>query len=326
MLDMANEVIRLEKRRVNKGGLVLLILVLLCCLAAGGYYLYKNPDTLAQIFGDENSKVVEKKDKEGNVVVSSNALQKIDMKDTIIYGTSDFVLSIVKVENSSSGYSVTVKEEVKNGYIKSIKIRCDEVLVDGFSTGAGFDIEADVQNESTTTFLIKKTTMAELSMLQFDRLTFFLKVDYVSKETGDVEEGKTLTYSNTVTTSNIKKADNAQAGLLFIDEVDDVEIDFYRLLTDKDNYYFYFIFNNKSRTDNYNVQVKKFKVNGEVFNYTDLDLSLHYFSKKLFYLKVPKKSFDKVENFNVSFFLIKDRSRDGLDDAIYISYSNDIKV
>ena len=322
MANMTKDtVVRMEKRRVNRGGLFLLIVFVVGALGFGIFYSIKHPEFIKSLFGKDDTYIEEKKDKDGNVVIGNNDLKKVEISNAPIYQYADFSLVVTSVDYSKNGYTVKLKEEV-NGIKPRVEIYCDDILLDGYSTGLTFEIKAVTDTPGEAEVFIKKTILSELEMVQFDKMTFFLNISSYDTN-GNVDKNK---YTGSVTSTNLEKENNSKGNITFIDEKADIAIYFYKLLNDKENYYFYFLIKNNSNQYNADIEVNKFFINDELYNYEELDMTLHYNSTKFFYLKVPKKSFDKIESFRISYFLVVDRSPSELDNAIYITTSNDIKV
>ena len=121
------EIVRLEKKRINKFGLVLLFIVLVCGIGGGVYYYFKNPDFVKSLFRKEEVLPEIKRDSEGNIVGTGD-LVNIEMNDASILKSSAYEIILEKVELSNNGYTLFFNEKLYNHIYERVDIICEGCL------------------------------------------------------------------------------------------------------------------------------------------------------------------------------------------------------
>ncbi|HIS18714.1 MAG TPA: hypothetical protein IAC02_08930, partial [Candidatus Coprovivens excrementavium] len=80
-------------------------------------------------------------------------------------------------------------------------------------------------------------------------------------------------------------------------------LNYYETITDQDNTYIYFDIKNDTYNSNKQVRIKKLIINGELYDYQDLDFKLYRGAENIFSIVIPKSKIKEVESFTVSFFI-----------------------
>jgi len=85
-----------------------------------------------------------------------------------------------------------------------------------------------------------------------------------------------------------------------------LRISYYKKIEAEDATYLYFQIDNSNQIDTQEVQLKKLVVNDEIYNKASVKVKSHYDSKNIFFIKIPRKDYRKVDKFMASFYIIKD--------------------
>lgn len=297
---MDNKTLRLEKHATNRFGLFLLIIVIFAGLGFGGYYLYKNWDkidfdfTLPWEKNKDNNEEDEEDEKEENEPNYELKYTIPDLKYKHIllgnYSTKILIKSITE-DNANIILNLEVSNGHENGYFN---ITCLKILVDGFDTNTDFEISFNKKESKEIAVKINKTELETIGIKEFNNLTFLLRVNL----NGDVNTDYFMVGEKTNITLPY---------LVDMDTKNDVNFSFYKLLDDAEYYYFYFLVNNKSNS-NVNILLKKFLVNEEIYDFKDFSYDVYYKSKKVFYIRVPKKEYKTIDNISAAFFLIEKKN------------------
>jgi len=319
---MANGVVRVEKKRTNLIGLIIVFAVLIGAFCFGLYYYIQNPQKVRAIFKKDEVYINEKTDSQGNVVVGNNSLQpvKFDMKQVYYSRDYGYDVYVESVETANNGYTVNMLIKT-SGRLYPTKMTILDVLVDGYSTGITFDIKLEEEeSEYKVDFFIKKTTLAELEITRFSKLSFYFYCEI------DGREFKIDRAFKSVDSFSYEKVDNRKSGLINLGKKDGLTIYFYKILQDKEFYYLYFLAKGDNHKHNHYIQLKKLIINDEIYNYeAEFETFARESAMKQFYLKIPRKDFEKINNFNVQFFLITDDEKDE-EKNIYITNSFRVNI
>ena len=322
---MANGVIRVEKKRTNVYGLIIVFAIIIGAFCFGLYYYIQNPQKVRSFFKKDEVYIEEKTDTKGNVVIGNNELLPVKMENKEIYddiARQGLDIYVDSVERANNGYTVNLSFIV-DGSNGTADIKCLDVLVDGYSTDITFEKHISADGKYYLDFFIKKAVLAELEITRWSKLGIYFYIVYDK----DTEYEEVENYYGEVESFSYEKVDNRKKGLIRLNDKDNLYIDFYKLLQDKDYYYFYFLAREKNTNYNHFIQVKKLMINGEIYNYDgDLEVYARYGAMKEFYIKIPRKNYEKIDNFSISFFLISDNSDNFADRIISITNAYSVSV
>lgn len=314
--------IRMEKRATNHVGLFFVLLLTAIGLGVGGYLLYKNKDNLDLILPWEKQEHDEEEhepiidDKEDNTSNGKLFLPEINPDTNIISG-NEFKLGlyIKKIKATEKGYVIDF--EYKNDanvepnveYIKdgTIKLKCTKILIDEFEVSPTFELEFNNKNKTSdkTTITIPIEELENLEVVTFNSLYFFVTMEREDVENIEEEdeifdvEGMILAYQD-LNISNVKKIEKSYT------VQNKVRISYYKKIEAEDATYLYFQTENSHQEYTQEIQLKKLLVNDEIYNKTSLKIKNHYDSKNIFFIKIPRKEYRKVDKFTASFYVIKD--------------------
>ncbi|MBR6133561.1 MAG: hypothetical protein IKQ29_02460 [Bacilli bacterium] len=318
---MANGVVRVEKKRVSYVGLIIVFSILVSAFCFGLYLYIQNPQKVKAFFKKDEVYIEEKTDSKGNVIVGNNALLPVDFEHKKIFDNRGLVIYIESVERANNGYTVTVLF-TSSDRLSYADIKVNDVLIDGYSIDTSFKASIrEPSEEVTTSFFIKKQTMAELEMTRFTKISMFFHIDFSEDKT------KGEDFFGTAESFTYEKIDNRKKGLITVANKDNLIIYYYKLLQDKEFYYLYFILKGNNFNHNHYLQLKKLLINEEVYNYeNNFEIYIRNNSMKQFYLKIPRKDFESIKNFRASFYIITDEGEDYNSRVVYITNANLIRV
>ncbi len=319
---MANGVVRVEKKRTSFVGLIILFSVIVSIFCFGLYYYIQNPQKVKAFFRKDEVYIDEKTDSKGNVIIGNNALLPVEFDHKKIYSSRyGLTVYIESVEKANNGYTVNVLFESNSG-LSYADVKVNDILIDGYSIDTGLKASIREPNEKVTkSFFIKKQTMAELEMTRFTRISMYFHTDFNEDKT------KFEDYFGNAEIFTYEKVDNRKKGLITVSTKDNLTVYYYKLLQDKEFYYLYFIFKGANINYNHYVQLKRLIINEEIYNYdSSFELYIRCYSMKQFYLKIPRKDFDEINSFRISFFVVTDESEDYSNRTVYITNSNMIRI
>lgn len=313
------KLIRMEKRATNKIGLFFVFFLTIIGLCVGGYFLYKNIDYLDFSLSLENEN--EKKEEsdtdkdENNTSEGKLHLPEIDSETNIIAANDfDLGLYISQIKATPKGYVITFAykkdpnttsplEYMQEG---SIILNCEKILIDEYEVSPNFQLEfnKNIKTYDEITITIPISELNNLGITSFEKLTFFITMTNVNEGYfGEPEEnkikGSIIAYQDDVITNvkKIKKSYGVQ---------NEVRISYYEKIEADDATYLYFLIENNNKVDNHEIEIKKLAINDKIYNDFKIKINSHYDSKNIFYIKIPKKEFRKINKFMASFFIIKD--------------------
>lgn len=315
--------IRMEKKATNHVGLFFVLLLTATGLVLGGYLLYENKDNIDFILPWEKEEYDEQEhdpiidDKEDNTSNGKLYLPEINSSVNIIAGNElKLGLYITKIKATEKGYQIEF--ELKNdpsaesdiAYLKdgTIKLKCKKILVDDFEVSPTFELEfnKDSKTSDKKTITIPIEELENLEMVTFNSLFLFMTMErepleYIEDEEEETLEleGMILAYQdlNVSNAKNIKKSFSVQ---------NKVRISYYKKIEAEDATYLYFQIDNTNQIDNHEIQLKKLVINDEVYNKASVKVKSHYDAKSIFFIKIPRKDYRKVDKFIASFYIIKD--------------------
>lgn len=302
----------LVKKKKKKPLIILIIILVIIAIVCTVYFVIlpnihheketSQDDSSTEYVGED--KVY---DEESGLIIPTNY-------DTLIYDRKNMTLNVTDLKADKTGYIISLT--FTNTSSDYVTLNCLTVLIDGFETSANFSLSSYENIPASTTITIPKTELDLLEINDFNSITFL--TEFVSNR-----ETNNFTESITLYTNQIDSVDNKKNVIKF-DELSNIDLSIYAKKEDADYTYLYFDIKNKSYDDIYKIMVNKLYVNGLIYNYTNLEEIVHYQSERVFYLKIPKKEYPKVEKINISFFFVK--NKDTIKQSIIISNLKEIIV
>ena len=306
-----DSLLRMEKNSSNKAGLIIMVILVLALIAGSAYYFYQNGisfefrlpwQTEKEIIRQKEKKNEEEKEK------IKNEYDDPVFSDTLIEQNFGYTISFTNFRKSKLGYDFDLTFEAKS---KNYTFTLEKVLVDGYDTSPSFTHELNSQESFTQTVRIPQAELDALDIIAFRKITIYIKS--VEKE----EDGETKVEGYDVLSSALKLADNSRIGLIEIDRKNQTIINYYKSDEDKDNTYIYFDFRNYGASRTQLVSVKKLLINGEVYEYKELNEEVYHGAEKIISLTIPKKEVKKVNSFSVAFTMLNEEN--GKKTAAYIT-------
>ena len=298
-----------KKKRPLK---ILIIILVILALATFVYFLIlpnisHEKKTTSDDSPSEYVGVDKVYDKESGLIIPTNY-------DKRIYERKKMTLDATNIKADKTGYIISLT--FNNNSSNAVTINCVAVLIDGFETSANFSLSSSQNVPESTTITIPKTELDLLEINDFNNLSFL--IDFNSNK-------EDLNFNEIITlyTNQIDPVDNTKKIIKF-DELTNIDVSVFDKKEDAEYSYIYFDIKNKSYQDTYNIMVNKLYVNGKIYNYDNLEEIVHYQADRIFYLKIPKREYPKIEKMNISFFFLK--NKDTIDQSIIISNLKEIIV
>ncbi len=312
---------RVEKRATNKVGIIILAIAVIGLIAGGSYYLITHKgnldlsirlpwqkDETKEIDNASNNKSGQK----GNENRSFRApigIDEVSLKNTIC------VTTMTKVEDKPKEfilhYSTTnVQTKSSTKLTRPCKIEFYKIAADGFLVPgeSKLDLSGDTRTEEGK-IVIKKSDLEANELYGIQKVTLFYKIT-------DLKDNTELPFVDDVTLINDYSVKNDLQGVL-INEFNNIRVYYYKTISDHENNYIYFIFENKNEVGNAKIRIKKLLVNDLLMDTKDFEKDVLVQTKTLTYVVVPKKKVPVISKFNISFFSIM-QTDDG-EDSYYIS-------
>lgn len=296
--DYDEGLLRVEKKSTNKVGIFIVVILFLALVAASGYYFYRNGISLDFSLPWQTDKSKSENNKNAQGQSGSKTKNQYDdpkFDDTKFSGSYDYDITFTNFRKVKLGYDMDIT--ITNSTVP-YSFTLEKILVDGYDTSASFTQKLEPHQSVTETVRINQTELDALDITAFSELTFYIKtVDANGKEKIEDE---------TILSKALKKANNARVGLIEIDRKNQTIVNYYKTQEDKDNTYIYFDFKNYSAGRIQLISVKKLKINGQIYEYKDLNETVYHGAEKVISLTIPKKDFKKVENFSISFTMLNE--------------------
>ena len=324
-------VIRMEKRATNKVGLFFLLLISIIGFAVGGYLLYQNRDSIdfTMPWNKKEEEIVEKEDKpkpeknENNTSGGKLYLPEINPETNLL--RQDKItskLNITSLKATKEGYVLELK--LTNIDFKgTIKIDCEKILIDDYELTPTFHMElsTETEQEITQTVTLPITELENLEISNFRSLSFFINAYYITGT--NTEEEKPIKSKIVVTAFQDKFVDNTKETLTTFNAQDSVKISFYKMLNVEDATYLYFLVENSNKENNHQIEIKKLLVNKKIYNSPSINIKTHHNSKTIFFIKIPKKDIQTVEEVTASFAITR---KIGEDTAVFFTRDEKLKL
>lgn len=319
MNNSEDNFMRLEKKATNKVGLIILFIIVIGLLGVGGYFVYKNKDNISFDFTMPwQKKDEERKDdkttttktdektiiKRQNVKISSKQIYKgnnltID-PDSITYDEKD-------------GYTVKLKALYSSANNLSISI--SHITVDGYQLENSTDNISLVGNVSSNISVNIPVSFLDLySLEEFSQVVLYGKVNQNSQNTTNNNEIKFV-----VNTDKTTENTTSLANLEPINSNSDIKIYYYKIVSSKDENKIQILIDNQNDSVNYDFKINQLKINNTKYEDVSFNETVNYNSKKFVYITIPTKKIKKIEEFEVSFFILDQ-------DNLNITKANNIKI
>lgn len=325
-------VIRMEKRATNKIGLFFLLLISIIGFAVGGYLLYQNRDnidfTLPWNKKEEDKNENEDKPKpeknENNTSGGKLYLPEISPETNLLRQEKTTAkLNITSLKATKDGYVLELK--LTNIDFKgTIKIDCEKILIDEYELTPTFNMEISPESEQeiTKTVTLPIAELENLEINNFRSLSFFINALYI--EPRDTEEDtKPIKSKVVVNAFQDKFVDNTKEPLTTFNAQDSVKISYYKMLDVEDSTYLYFLVDNNNKENNHKIEIKKLLVNKKIYNSPSINITTHHNSKTIFFIKIPKKDIQTVEEVTTSFAITR---KVGEDTAVFFTRDEKLKL
>lgn len=310
-------VVRFEKRATNHIGLFFVFLLTIGLIVGGGFLLYKYRDkidwnlTLPWESSSSGGKEKEESGKKGTNKELTPPQLKNDNK--ISKGNSTF--EITKISTDDKGFVITAVYTSKS---RTSTMDVTQVVIDGFHTTTTFKVEDTYDVNDPTTkpgkefkFRIYSTDLNKYNLTTFSSLTFHYTIYEYSE-----------TFSNCVTKLNFNsyvKTNDGLKGLSDVGSSANVKIQYYKTEEFLEETYIYFFADNKDVSSKEEIKIKKLIINDRVYEMPEFSEVLPKGSGILFYIKIPSKKIKNVENFTVSFYILKHNIAEDAYTDIYIT-------
>ena len=298
-------VMAVKAKKKSKAGLIVTLIIIGLVIISGVLIFVFKREWITNLFkkSSNNSQEVVKNSDGSTYDPLSKLTTPNLVEDTIIAS----YLSPIKLENlkgDGKGYTFDIVMENK---VESVSVyECKNVLIDDIITDTSFKVEAAPLSTKRVTVNIPKTKLDTYGISNFTKITFIGSlVNGGSKPENSI---KSLSTVSTGSKYNVKKT------LLKIDNIKGVSVNYYELVEDEDYTYLYFdVFHNNEKLKT-NIRIKKIAINGEIYDYDDLDESYDVVGIGIFVIKIPKDDYKKVKNVDLQlFYTFKDEK----DNTIY---------
>lgn len=308
---------RLEKKATNKVGLTILFIVVLLLLGVGGYFVYKNKDNISFDFtvpwkskkDDQNDDETPNSSKTDEQTKLSR--QKVTISSKKIYERNHLTVNPVSITyDEKNGY--TVKISALYDSYNNLNIDISHITVDGYQLDTNINrlsLSPQVSQEITINVPISFLDLYNLEAIS--QVILYGKVEQINQNNNNLK----LIVSSDKTSESTTALEDLEP----ISTNNDVKIYFYKLTTNQDNNLLQLLIANENDSTNYDLKINQLKINNTKCEDISFSESISYNSKKLVTLTIPTKKFRKIEDFDVSFFVINK-------DNLYLTKSSNIKI
>ena len=303
-----------EKKSNNFIGLIVIIIIIIG-LGLGAFYLFKNREKIDITFPWEEKKEKAKKQEEKTDSIDEELkLGKLEVNGKNFTGVQGIKLAANNLEQDDKGYTFDLILSMSATDQNTYEGKIFKVLVDNYeiSTTQDFKLES---GSTTISIRILRTDLDSNDIERFNTITIYVDVIATNVAQGTVKESEgfvNLGISHKISVNNEKP------GLQLIDEKDKTIISYYTLKEDKENYYLYFLLDNKRTTSPSTIYIKKLSINNKSYPLPDFKETVYKSAKKCFFIKIPKKDFKTINSMKISFFMISEASKD-IKESYYIS-------
>ena len=298
-------VMAVKAKKKSKAGLIVTLIIIGLVIISGVLIFVFKREWITNLFKKSNSDSQEViKNKDGSTYDPLSKLTTPKLMDNVIVTSYTAPVTIENLKGDGKGYTFEIVLENKGDYAE--KYECNNVLIDDIITNTSFKVEAGPKSTERVSVNIPKTKLDTYGISNFTKLTFMGSV--ISGSNKPSSSVKSLNVSTNGTKYNVKKT------LLKIDNIKGISVNYYELVEDEDYTYLYFdVYHNNEKLKT-NIRVKKMVVNGELYDYDDLNESYDVVGIGIFVIKIPKDDYKKVKNVDLQlFYTFKDEK----DNTIY---------
>lgn len=316
--------VRMEKRAANKGGLFLILLIALIGLGVGGYFIYENKDEIHWPW----QKVEEKDEEDENPIADDNNssggklhLPEISPEvDILQLRVQPATLHVTKLKATSKGYELEFtlqltsnKDLYNEDSFTSYEVDCTKILVDDYEVTPTFNVKITKdKTKATANVIIPMSELENLEMYSFRALRFFFTITRTERDT----TLKPVNTESRVTAYQDVFVDNTKDTMITFNAQDSVKISYYKKIEAEDATYLYYVVENNNKVNSHKIEIKKLVINDEIYNKASINVDTHYNSNTMFYIKIPRKDFNEVNKIKSSFFILRP---EGDDQAIFMT-------
>ena len=319
MNNSEDNFMHLEKRATNKVGLIILFLVVVGLLGVGGYFVYKNKDNISFDFTMPwQKKDEEKKDDKTTTTKTDEKTiikrQNVKISSKQIYKRNNLIIDPDSITyDEKDGYTVKLKALYSSANNLSISI--SHITVDGYQLENSADNISLVGNVSSDITINIPVSFLDLySLEEFSQVVLYGKVNQNSQNTTNNNDIK-LVVNTDKTTENTTSLANLEP----ITSNSDIKIYYYQIVSSKDENKIQILIDNQNDSVNYDFKINQLKINNTKYEDVSFNETVNYNSKKFVYITIPTKKIKKIEEFEVSFFILDQ-------DNLNITKANNIKI
>lgn len=318
MNNSEDNFMRLEKKATNKVGLLILFLVV-GLLGVGGYFVYQNKDNISFDFTMPwQKKDEEKKDDKTTTTKTDDKTiikrQNVKISSKQIYKRNNLTIDPDSITyDEKDGYTVKLKALYSSANNLSISI--SHITVDGYQLENSADNISLVGNVSNNVTVNIPVSFLDLYNLEeFSQVVLYGKVNQNSQNTTTNNDIKFV-----VNTDKTTENTTSLANLEPINTNSDVKIYYYQIVSSKDENKIQILIDNQNDSVNYDFKINQLKINNTKYEDVSFNETVNYNSKKFVYITIPTKKIKKIEEFEVSFFILDE-------DNLNITKANNIKI
>ena len=304
-------VVNLEKRAVNKPGLILLFIIVLVGLGFGGYYFYNNRDYFSFYFPWENktnngtNEAGEKIDKKTGFRLPKEAKIKRDQMEVVKdekgnsktmsgYNKVDFIINDI-IYDKEKGFTLNMAFNNDNDDL--VKISVYNIDLDGYQTGLTFDEMINPKSSSNKPILLPNNILDLYHISIFNEITFYTKVT-IGEDTTDTTIK--IQISGTSTRDNITPIER-------IGKTDNITFNYYKVIEEKDRYILYIGITNNENFD-ITYYVNKFMIDNKEYKSTVPGKKIYSLSTFVDRIEIFKSDYKNIKNVTMSFFAVTDNN------------------
>ena len=285
-----------EHHKPKKSKFLLLIIIIVVLVAGAVFAIFKFTD-IELPWKKEDSKLkeyIQELDSQHKGYSKESDLIIPEFQSKQISKVRDFNIVLSDLDADQTGYifDMTITNESSD----YVNFDCSLILIDGFETSESFSIDLVPYEEQKIKINIKKTELLQLEIRDFNKLTFVGKIT--------TSEGRKRNFKFDVPTLQLDPVKNEKVGLIKVDEIENLLISFYKKVEDNTNYYLYFDLKNVDNYQDYELYIDKLSLAGKYYE-DDIQIVSRNGSEKIFYLSIPKDSISSFDNFEISFFVVK---------------------
>lgn len=319
MNNSEDNFMHLEKRATNKVGLIILFLVVVGLLGVGGYFVYQNKDNISFDFTMPwQKKDEEKKDDKTTTTKADDKTiikrQNVKISSKQIYNRNNLTIDPDSITyDEKDGYIVKLKAFYSSANNLSISI--SHITVDGYQLENSADNISLVGNVSSNISVNIPVSFLDLySLEEFSQVVLYGKVNQNSQNTTTNNDIKFV-----VNTDKTTENTTSLANLEPINTNSDVKIYYYQIVSSKNENKIQILIDNQNDSVNYDFKINQLKINNTKYEDVSFNETVNYNSKKFVYITIPTKKIKKIEEFEVSFFILDE-------DNLNITKANNIKI